>query len=225
MEYSLLYLPAPIEKHIKIYTFDNADSKVIAAAKQGKIWERKLFKLYKIMIQPNDVVVDVGAFIGSHTVAFSHLAKEVHAFEPCRKPHDALSKTLAINKMDNVTLYKSAVTNKIGEDVMGSTFDGDSFIKRVRCSKKSQEEESVPTVTIDSLNLERCDLIKIDTEGCEWLVLEGAQETIDNYRPIIFFETFRKQHMAHITHLNEWCSENFYNWIHLKADDYLLTSI
>ena len=228
MESSLLYLPEPIKKHIKIFSYDNAESKVIAAALQGKLWEKKLYKIYKDLINPTDVVIDVGAFIGSHTVAFSYLAHQgkVYAFEPCRKPYDALSKTLEINHMDNVTLYKSAVTNKISNDeVMGSTYDGDSFIKRLRCSKKCKEEETVNTLTIDSLNLNRCDLIKIDVEGGEWEVMEGAQATIDNYRPDIFFETFRKPNMGHTKKLTDWCTENFYNWTHLKGDDYLLQSI
>jgi len=228
MESSLLYLPEPIQKHIRIYSYDNPESKVISAAQQGKLWEKKLYKIYKDLINPTDVVIDVGAFIGSHTVAFSHLAHQgkVYAFEPCRKPYDALSKTLSHNHMDNVTLFKSAVTNKISNDeVMGSTYDGDSFIKRLRCSKKCKEEETVNTLTIDSLNLDRCDLIKIDTEGAEWETIEGAQATIDNYRPDIFFETFRKPNMGHTKKLTDWCTENFYNWTHLKGDDYLLQSI
>lgn len=228
MEYSLLYLPEPIRKHIKIYSYDNPQSKVISAAKQGKLWERKLYKIYKDIIQPTDVVVDVGAFIGSHTVCFSHLANQgkVFAFEPCSKPYQALCKTLEINHMDNVNLFKSAVTNKNGNDeIIGSTHDGDSFVKRIRCSKKSREEETVTTLTIDSLNLERCDLIKIDVEGCEWEVLEGAQTTIETHRPVIFFETFRKAEKAHLNKLQEWCTLNYYNYEWLKADDYILTSI
>ena len=43
-------------------------------------------------------------------------------------------------------------------------------------------------LTVDSLALEECDFIKIDTEGSEILVLIGALETIKKYKPIIFFE-------------------------------------
>ena len=43
-------------------------------------------------------------------------------------------------------------------------------------------------ISIDSLDLERCDYIKIDVEGAEILVLTGALNTINKYHPIIFFE-------------------------------------
>jgi len=43
-------------------------------------------------------------------------------------------------------------------------------------------------ITIDELNLDGCDFIKIDVEGFEWGVLLGAIETIKKYKPIIFYE-------------------------------------
>jgi hypothetical protein len=48
--------------------------------------------------------------------------------------------------------------------------------------------ENVNMVTIDSLNLQQCDYIKIDVEGAEILVLTGALNTINQFHPIIFFE-------------------------------------
>lgn len=46
----------------------------------------------------------------------------------------------------------------------------------------------IPIVTIDSLNLEACDLICLDIEGYEPLALQGARHTIRKYRPVIMFE-------------------------------------
>ena len=53
--------------------------------------------------------------------------------------------------------------------------------------------ENIETITIDSLDLDGCDFIKIDVEGFEPLVLLGAEETIRKYKPVILFEkNFKK---------------------------------
>ena len=53
--------------------------------------------------------------------------------------------------------------------------------------------EVIETTTIDNMNLDKCDLIKIDTEGAEPLVLMGAQETIKKFKPVIIFENNYKK--------------------------------
>jgi hypothetical protein len=46
----------------------------------------------------------------------------------------------------------------------------------------------LPTITIDSLQLQRCDLIKFDVEGWETRALNGAIRTISRFKPVLFFE-------------------------------------
>jgi hypothetical protein len=48
--------------------------------------------------------------------------------------------------------------------------------------------ESEQEIAIDSLNLESCDYIKIDLEGKEHLVIKGAKETIEKFKPSIMFK-------------------------------------
>ena len=52
--------------------------------------------------------------------------------------------------------------------------------------------EEIETITIDSLNLESCDYMKIDVEGFEPLVLIGAEQTIKKFKPTILFESNHK---------------------------------
>jgi hypothetical protein len=51
--------------------------------------------------------------------------------------------------------------------------------------------ERVPVVTIDGLNLPRCNLLKVDVEGMELSVLRGASQTIEKFRPILYVENDR----------------------------------
>src|SRR5207253_506901 len=53
--------------------------------------------------------------------------------------------------------------------------------------------EPVPLVTLDSLNLPRCDLIKIDVEGMETAVVEGAAQTLARFQPVLYVENDRKE--------------------------------
>ena len=48
--------------------------------------------------------------------------------------------------------------------------------------------ESIDIITLDSLQLPGLDFLKIDVEGAEGLVIQGAAETIKKYKPVIFFE-------------------------------------
>jgi len=54
-----------------------------------------------------------------------------------------------------------------------------------------QSGEAVPVVTIDSLQLARCDLLKADVEGMELSVLRGAARTIERFHPIVYVENDR----------------------------------
>jgi Methyltransferase FkbM domain len=58
-------------------------------------------------------------------------------------------------------------------------------------------------VTLDSLNLSRCDLIKIDVEGMELKVLEGASVTIRQHHPIIHAEFIKTDKAALVHKLND----------------------
>ena len=76
-------------------------------------------------------------------------------------------------------------------------------------------------ITIDSLNLVKCDFIKIDVEGAEWECLAGATETIKKFHPVIILETWNSK--KNMVKLNKYCNEYGYSFEYLKGDNYLLT--
>ena len=53
--------------------------------------------------------------------------------------------------------------------------------------------DEVPLITVDSLGLERCDLIKIDTEGFEDSVIKGASATLAAFRPVLYIEVHDRE--------------------------------
>ena len=136
-----------------------------------------------------DVAVDVGANVGTVTLALADTvgpSGRVFSFEPQRLVFQCFSANLALNGVTNVFALPFAVGRKAGQiavpalDPLAPTNLGATRI--------GQGQETVPMVALDSLALKRCGLIKIDVEGMEFDVFEGAAETIQRTQPAIYFE-------------------------------------
>jgi FkbM family methyltransferase len=56
--------------------------------------------------------------------------------------------------------------------------------------------EQVQVIPIDSLNLPRCNFLKIDVEGMEIKVLKGAKDTIQKHKPLLYVENDRKENSS-----------------------------
>ena len=137
--------------------------------------------------------IDVGGNIGLHTVRFAQKFKQVHSFEPTNVNFECLAKNT--ESLDNVILHQCGLGNEetvltiklpSNSDNCGnfSIVDFDSDIDII--------EESISTMTMDSLNLAP-DLIKIDVQGFDYNVLLGAVETIRAHKPVIIIESETKK--------------------------------
>jgi FkbM family methyltransferase len=151
------------------------------------------------------VVLDIGANLGSYSIPIAKYINEksgkVFAFEPQRITYYQLCGNIILNSLNNVTAYNSAVganpnTLTIPEidynkcDNVGA-FSLEGKFREKHGLERSLTEEmfEVPVVTLDSLSFgEPPTLIKIDVEGFEIKVLQGALNFLKNckYPPIIF---------------------------------------
>ena len=142
---------------------------------------------------PGDVAIDAGANIGTHTVAFANLVGPtgvVHAFEPQRRNFLMLAGNVAINALDNVFCHQAAVGDAVGHITVPSMPPPDTHFNfsAVSIAGGAEQGERVPLLTLDSLNLPACRVIKIDTEGMEPQVLSGARTLIERHRPFLYLE-------------------------------------
>jgi FkbM family methyltransferase len=147
-------------------------------------------------VKPGDTILDVGACIGTHTVAFAGLvgpAGLVHAFEPQRRNFLMLAGNVALNALENVVCHWSAVGDSSGEIRVPSLPPPDTTFNyaAVSCQPSSETGENVPLVMLDSLELSACRAIKVDTEGMEPQVINGARTLIERYRPLLYVENER----------------------------------
>lgn len=148
----------------------------------------------------SDVVLDVGANIGSHTCAFAKAVGEngtVFAFEPQRMAFQLLCGNIALNVLTNVRgLQKAAGASNGHANIPALPWNEPHNFGAVSILNESLPGEEVEMVTVDSLALDSCRLIKIDVEGMEPDVLAGARDTIVRCQPILFVENNTVEHAA-----------------------------
>lgn len=129
-------------------------------------------------IRTDDVVVEVGAFIGDNTEFIRQRAKKVYSFEPNPTAYECLKYNA--QKWDNVQIHNVGIgAESSSMSIVGSDNVGASF---------GTEGGNIPVITIDSLGLEQVDFILIDCEGYELDVLVGATNTISKHKPTMVIE-------------------------------------
>jgi FkbM family methyltransferase len=156
-------------------------------------WCEFEIQLLRHFISLGDIVIDAGANIGTHAVAFGNLvgpAGAVHAFEPQRRNFVMLAGNIALNGLDNVICHQKAVGETMAEIRLPPLPPPDTSFNfgAVPLGQGTENGEAVPLVTLDSLNLPSCKVIKIDTEGMEPQVLSGAANLIKRCRPFLYVE-------------------------------------
>jgi len=139
-------------------------------------------------ITKGDTVIDAGAFVGDHTIAYAAAVGEegfVAAFEPTPIAFQCLQHNMA--GRSNVKLFQLAVGEECSPNgfymVVEPVHFGGAYIG------KSYDKAMFPVqmVTIDSTGL-KPNVIKLDLEGYEFKALMGAEETIDKYKPKLIIE-------------------------------------
>lgn len=142
----------------------------------------------------NTVFFDIGANSGYFSLIVSSLAKNslIHAFEPVPRAYQNFSKTIKINKINNINLNRMAVSDKNSKTDFYVSFNTDVSGLKITKHQKGNQIIKVKTIKLDSyckLNrIGKVNLIKIDTEGGERDVIYGALNLIKKYKPVLIVE-------------------------------------
>jgi FkbM family methyltransferase len=128
--------------------------------------------------------VDVGAHVGFWTKDLAARFDHVYAFEPLQSHISCFQENI---KNTNCTLFFSALSNKTG--YVNIRLPGITSANAKVSEKGDKDTIAVSTVTLDSYsNFSDIDYIKIDVEGYELRVLQGAKQTILKNKPVITIE-------------------------------------
>ena len=145
----------------------------------------------------NNICIDVGGHVGTTSLPYSRLFKEVIAFEPNVMTYHFFKKNIEINDIKNITVYNKGVYNKTMDCIIKKHGSNSGCYYIQECDKN---ENSTSVIKLDDLTYTKpVDFIKIDTEGSELYVLEGARDLLCKFKPLLNIET-------------NACSERFFGY-------------
>ena len=164
----------------------------------GWLEPNELFAAQKIL-RPGMTVIDVGANEGHFSLFFASLVGPqgtVLAVEPSPREQVALRRNIALNPGKTVLVEEQACGDRQGEDTLlvadGEHRGQNTLGNFVYECTVLQARERVGLATLDALaekhQLRHVHFIKIDVEGAEAKVLEGARRTLAVFRPVLLLE-------------------------------------
>jgi len=154
---------------------------------------RNIFVIME-MLPHGAVIIDGGANAGFFMIPVANKIRGqnplIIGFEPQRELYRALSGSLILNDIDFCELYNAGLGEYSGTAMVPPINYG--VPQDFGCVQITENGPgpSVEIMTIDGLNLDRLDFIKLDVEGYECAALAGGIETIKKYRPYIWVEFF-----------------------------------
>jgi FkbM family methyltransferase len=173
---------------------------------QGRFFELAELQYVRQRVKKGAAVVDVGANVGNHAVFFSRFLepRRIVVLEPNAELFDALRYNLGANRVTG------ADTSFLGLAAGAGQCRYDISIKDPNNAGAGRLIESasgkIRSEPLDGILRDAVDFIKIDVEGMELEVLEGARHTIARFKPHLLVEAFN----AHVDAIDRWCKKNEY---------------
>jgi FkbM family methyltransferase len=199
---------------------------------QAGSWQNSNWRFAQTLIDNWTRCVDVGSNMGCSAVLYSQRFQHVECFEPTPDSQTLWDKTITANKITNCYLHAVAVgecrntTTIIHHERNGGhnhldnsqrpRWTGSKWVARTPKPRQRKTYE-VEVYTLDSFGFTDVGFIKIDVEGYEKFVLEGAQQTIANSRPTLQLEIRANQ----CRKFGYW-AEDMIDWI--RSLDYVVMS-
>jgi len=155
-------------------------------------YEPWFYKLVINILKPGDKCIDCGSNLGYHTVTMGNLVGptgEILAIEPQRIIFQQATGNVFLNDLRNVTTFNVALGDK--EDwVEMEPIDINALGVNMGANYVGKGGERVRMTQLDSLvpDNKMIHFIKIDVQGCEIKLLDGAKKLLERCRPIMFVE-------------------------------------
>jgi len=173
------------------------DTAIAPSLIRAGFWEKFETQLIKEMIKPGMVIVDCGANIGYYSLITAKITGKygkVYAFEPDPDNYQLLVDNIKNNGFTNIIPIKKAVSNKSGRRKL---FSDEKNFGNISFSEDNINEKILSiyaeTISLDDyfkniVNNSKVDFIKMDVEGAEGLIMEGAKNILISNDLKIFME-------------------------------------
>ncbi len=180
---------------LSVYEHDYIISREVLS---GRGWSTDLIDIASKLPEGSHII-DIGAHCGmfSTPVLYKNRSFKSICFEPQRKMYELLVKNINDNDLQSrCVAHNCAVGSK---DIENVSLDGGNEGYKANYDNLPSNlggvaigeggEDGVKVVTLDGIGIDKCDLIKIDVEGAEPYVIEGAKDVIIKFKPVIIYET------------------------------------
>ena len=187
----------------------------------AKFWSKNFeVREYNRIAPKGKLAIDIGAHVGIWTSRLAQNFENVIAFEPLHKHIECHKKNC--EGLDNVILNEVALSNENGTATMTTKDINSGMSTMLKTSWiKESYSHTIETRTLDSYDLPKMDFIKIDVEGWEEQVLEGAMHTILKYKPIMYIEIWNKNY----NHINNMLFQMGYETSKVSKWNYICEPI
>ena len=182
--------------------------------------------LLKHIILHAGVAVDVGANFGLYTRELARITDIVHAFEPS----NAMAGILRNTSARNVIVHEMALSDHSGDTCLRIPKTDNGLIHSLASVEQSvanamgpHESAKVPLAPLDTIVQADIAFVKIDVEGHELKVLEGARGVLKQSRPIFLIEAEERHRPGATKSVFQFFSSNDYQGFFLKGHDVLAT--
>lgn len=179
-------------------------------------WEPDVVAAFRAAVQPGQVALDIGAAVGFYTLLLAKLVGpkgRVYSFEPMAESRAVLEENVRLNGLAHVTVTPKAVMDYSGELELHVNNDGNVLHAHLEYAEgvNGVRFVSVPCLSIDDFWEDKgmpVHFMKIDVEGAEAKVLQGARRVIEACRPNLlielhYFDRIEGEHPA-LQILRDW---------------------
>lgn len=163
-------------------------------------YEKETTELLERLVKGGMVILDIGANVGVHSLAMAQQLKRtggiVHAFEPTTWAFEKLKYNNQLNNFPNLHLHRIALSDVNGEQKILCTASEEVMPFKaswdISGKSKNRGQDHLIFQKLDDWVVEKgvtqIDLIKIDVDGYEVKVLNGALESFKKFRPLLIIE-------------------------------------
>lgn len=180
-------------------------------------WSADLLQYSEHFLPVAPVIIEIGANIGFESLYYAKRfpAGQIIAFEPGSYGYLSLAKSRTYNRLGNLVVHRLGVGNirsqlNLRTPTAASGNKGLGSFQSNPDIDSTYTSEVVDVVTLDEFcaNLDQLDLIKIDTQGFEWPILQGGLGLISRLRPTVIFE-FEDHYHADATSARKMIADYF----------------
>lgn len=144
-------------------------------------------------IKEGDIVIDAGANMGIFSLLAAQKGAMVYSFEPQPYFFSTLCRNIALNHLkDKIKPFRCAISDCNGEFTM--SIDKENLLSASIVIKRGKDSCNVRGISIDQwvadCNIPRIDFIKVDIEGAERLLLNGARKSIIKWKPRLAISSY-----------------------------------